>query len=71
MTAPSILPVRLICVLTREDASAREFASIVHAHIAGGCALGDAVHAARRALYDQQRADWGNFLLYGDHAMIL
>jgi CHAT domain-containing protein len=54
-----------------DDASAREFASIVHGQIASGCALGDAVHAARRALYDSQRPDWGNFLLYGDHAMIL
>ncbi len=54
-----------------DDASAREFASIVHGQIASGCTLGDAVHAARRALYDSRRPDWGNFLLYGDHTMIL
>jgi hypothetical protein len=54
-----------------DDTSAREFASIVHGRIAGGCALGDAIHAARRALYDGRKPDWGNFLLYGDHAMIL
>jgi CHAT domain-containing protein len=54
-----------------DDASAREFASIVHGQLASGCALGDAVRAARGALYDSQRPDWGNFLLYGDHTMIL
>jgi hypothetical protein len=54
-----------------DDSSAREFASIVHGQIASGRALGDAIHAARCALYDGRKPDWGNFVLYGDHAMIL
>jgi hypothetical protein len=54
-----------------EDAGARAFASIVHGQLASGRTLGDAIHTARRALYDDRRSDWGNFLLYGDHTMIL
>jgi hypothetical protein len=54
-----------------DDANARVFASIVHGRLASGRPLGEAIHAARRALYDRGRSDWGNFLLYGDHAMIL
>jgi CHAT domain-containing protein len=54
-----------------DDANARAFASAVHGQLAAGKPLGDAMRAARRALYDGRRPDWGNFLLYGDDGLIL
>jgi CHAT domain-containing protein len=54
-----------------DDASARMFASTVHGELAAGRALGHAMRAARKALYDASSPEWGNFLLYGDDGLIL
>lgn len=54
-----------------DDANARNFASIVHAQLAAGQTLGNAMRTARRDLYDGRKPDWCNFLLYGDDGLIL
>src|SRR6185436_6817430 len=54
-----------------DDADARRFASIVHARLAAGSPLGGAIRAARDALYEARSPDWGNFLLFGDDALVL
>jgi hypothetical protein len=54
-----------------EDAAARMFASTVHSELAAGRTLGNAMRTARRALFDERIAEWGNFLLYGDDGLIL
>lgn len=54
-----------------DDESTRSFASIVHAELAAGRTLGNAIRAGRRDLYERRRVDWGNFLLFGDDDLIL
>lgn len=53
------------------DRAARQFAASLYQGLAAGSPIGEAVVAARRSLYADQAADWGNFLLYGDDELIL
>lgn len=54
-----------------DDASARGFAAAVHGELAAGRTLGTAMRTARGVLHGRQKADWGNFLLYGDDGLLL
>jgi hypothetical protein len=53
------------------DRVASQFASTVHAELAAGRRLGDAVRTARVRLFRDRSKDWGNFLLYGDDDLIV
>src|SRR5262249_37805186 len=54
-----------------DDGAARTFATTVHTQLAAGKRLGFAVRTARKALYDAQSPDWGNFMLFGDNRLVL
>ncbi len=54
-----------------DDAAALTFAVAMYDQLADGHDLGSAVLRGRRALYDSQKRDWANFMLYGDDTLVL
>lgn len=48
------------------DAAAMRFAELFYARLAEGAGLNAAVTAGRRALHNENLADWANYVFYGD-----
>jgi len=53
------------------DSAATEFASVFHARLLKGDALGPAVVAARRAVEKLRSPDWADYIHYGDPEFVL